>query len=157
MSTPHPIRIADVFVYHMSPVCCRHCATRFETREAWGAHAIVRTHCPACGCPMAEAMNAWATVGEGERARGWEPVADGLPIATGVSVVASTTSESDEAWRRRIVDGYRADPVTLVRCECGHLTDARVGYAPDARATREAVGPHHTPVRCMMYRKAGAT
>lgn len=39
------------------------------------------------------------------------------------------------------------------RCECGHLTDEAVGYVPDAKAARENPGPHHTPIRCVLYRK----
>lgn len=41
----------------------------------------------------------------------------------------------------------------LPACQCGHLTDARMGYKPDAEAARKAIGPHHTPIRCTRYAK----
>ena len=48
---------------------------------------------------------------------------------------------------------FRAKPQPPIVCECGHLTDERMGYAPDAKAARENMGPHHTPIRCAMYRR----
>jgi hypothetical protein len=45
------------------------------------------------------------------------------------------------------------DDGPLPPCECGHLTDRAMGYPPDAKAARESLGPHHTPIRCCWYRK----
>ncbi len=40
-----------------------------------------------------------------------------------------------------------------VVCQCGHLTDERMAYAPDAKIARETPGPHHTPIRCRLFAK----
>ena len=31
---------------------------------------------------------------------------------------------------------------SVVKCQCGHLTNERMGYEPDARIARETPGPH---------------
>lgn len=73
--------------------------------------------------------------------------------------LARTLLGSPEGYGEALTDGLAAGiehgPIAvgdIARCECGHLTDERMGYPPDAKAARETPGPWHTPIRCVMYR-----
>lgn len=79
----------------------------------------------------------------------------GKPVAAGRRYCEQHKRHEPPEWLRPPLPPKHEQPDDgpLPPCECGHLTDRAMGYAPDAKAARESLGPHHTPIRCCWYRK----